>query len=336
MMVHVIVLLYSFFYFSLVISASRPHVSQKAYNRWFVTYTLIKNPQLTKSFKRNDLTSVCTKTSHSDDHKSNTSESSEHTDEVERASQPLPALPSKSKHEKKSTHNSKEISPNQSNWKSLSPSKEIGGPIQPPSRFLAECHNQGLSPYQKHNWEGPHLNEGERKTAGSPSLPEDHNQRNVSKFKSSQPPLPGPKPQKDLSQQTPYQKHSWEGPHLNEGKRKTTESPFLPEGHNQTLVSPYQKHTWEGPHLNEDTRKTTESPSLPGGHNQRGVSKLKPQPPPLPGPKPQQTGSSIYESKEQTPQPPPIPIKTHVGQTEQKRKPLLPPPKLKNNKQCRK
>ena len=57
MMVHVIVLLYLISYFSLVISASRPRVSQKAYNRWFVTYTLIKNPQLAKSFKRN-LTSV--------------------------------------------------------------------------------------------------------------------------------------------------------------------------------------------------------------------------------------------------------------------------------------
>ena len=357
------------------------------------------------------------------DRKSNTSESSEHTDEVERAPRPLPALPSKSKHENKSAHNQGLLpyqkhswegqhlnegtrkttespsSPSSHNQRNVSKFKSSQPPLPGPKpqkdlsqqtpyqkhswegphlnevkRKTAESptlpggHNQTVaSPYQRHTWEGPHLNEGTRKTAESPSLPEAHNQmvaspyqkhswggphlndstrktaespslpeaqRNVSKFKSSQPPLPGPKPQKDLSQQTPYQKHSWEGPHLNEGKRKTAESPSLPEGHNQTLVSPYQKHSWEGPHLNEDTRKTTESPSLPGGHNQRGVSKSKPQPPPLPGPKPQQTESSIYESKEQTPQPPPIPIKTHVGQTEQKRKPLLPPPKLKNSKQC--
>ena len=177
-------------------------------------------------------------------------------------------------------------------------------------------------------------------------------------MKSFQPPLlPGPKPQQDfLSQQTPYQKHSWGGPQLNEGKGKTTESPSPPGGHDQSGVSklksfqpplpgpkpqkdflsqqtPYQKHSWGGSDLNEGTRKTTESPSPTGGHNQSSLFNLKSSQPPLPGPKPQQTGSPINESKEQTPQQPPIPIKTHVAQTEQKRKPLLPPPKLKNSKQ---
>ena len=62
------IVIFNFFIFCLVISATRPRVSQKASNRWFVTYTLIKNPQLTKSYKRDDLTSVCTKKSLSDNY----------------------------------------------------------------------------------------------------------------------------------------------------------------------------------------------------------------------------------------------------------------------------
>ena len=248
------------------------------------------------------------------DRKSNTSESSEHTDEVERAPRPLPAIPSKSKPENKSAHHpKKETCPKSSNWKGLVPSKDLGGPIQPSSGSLGECHTQGLSPYQKHSWGGPHLNEGKGKTTESPSPLGGHIQSGVSKLKSSQPPLlPGPKPQQDfLSQQTPYQKHSWGGPQLNEGKGKTTESPSPPGGHDQSGVSklkssqppllpgpkpqqdflsqqtPYQKHSWGGPQLNEGKGKTTESPSPPGGHDQSSVSKLKSFQPPLPGPKPQ-------------------------------------------------
>ena len=33
----------------LVLIPEKPCVSQKAYNRWFVAYTLIKNPQLAKA-----------------------------------------------------------------------------------------------------------------------------------------------------------------------------------------------------------------------------------------------------------------------------------------------
>ena len=33
----------------LVSIPEKPRVSQKAYNRWFVAYTLIKNPQLAKA-----------------------------------------------------------------------------------------------------------------------------------------------------------------------------------------------------------------------------------------------------------------------------------------------
>ena len=38
----------------LVSIPGKPRVSQKAYNRWFVAYTLIKNPQLAKAVQNDE------------------------------------------------------------------------------------------------------------------------------------------------------------------------------------------------------------------------------------------------------------------------------------------